>query len=150
LFPFSLARAFWLGLAACSSMPAPIVANTVETAPVTRVELPMQPTSFRYCCKGGGSIDQRIALPAGRWLLRVSQKSDECYTAIHPLVTSSTDERLSAAGVASTPEWAATLVTVPAAVADEPIRVRIFVEGGLRCCGTTTINTVELVSLGPR
>jgi hypothetical protein len=77
--------------------------------------------------------------------VRVSQRSDECYTAVHPLVTYA-DTRLST-GVASTREWAATLVDVPDAIADQPLRMRVFVEGGLGCCGTTTIEKIEIVPL---
>ena len=81
-------------------------------------------------------------LPAGSYLLRVHQRSTECYQAVHPIVTAG-DARLST-GVASTPTWAATLVDVPA---DQQVRVRVLVEGGLHCCGTTTIDAIVLHAL---
>lgn len=133
-------------LAGCSAPRAPSIGNTAPVAPPAVMDVPIEPTSFHYCCKGGGTIERSISLTAGHWLMRVGQHSDECYEAIHPVVTTGTGERLST-GVASTPAWAATLVDVPAAFGDQPLRMRIFVEGGLRCCGTTTIDRIQLVRL---
>ncbi|MFN0252964.1 MAG: hypothetical protein ACKV2T_39180 [Kofleriaceae bacterium] len=107
------------------------------------IEVPLEPTTFRFCCTGGGTIERYVALRAGRYLLRVGQKATGCSEAVIPFVTSSTDERIST-GVAFTAAWATTLVDVPH---DQRARLRVFVEGGLRCCGTTTIDKIELVRL---
>lgn len=131
-------------LVGCSTPVAGVVQNTTPVIQPSYLDLAIQPATFHYCCRGGGKIEENVALPAGRWLLRVSQSSDECNQAIYPVVMSVSDQQLSAPGVASTPDWAATLVDVPH---DQSVRVRIFVEGGLHCCGNTTIDRVELLKL---
>jgi hypothetical protein len=130
-------------LAGCSTAAPGPVANVSIVAPPSIVDVPIEPTTFSYCCKGGGKIERDVALPAGRYLVRVGQRSSECHTAVHPTIRSSTGEWLST-GIASTPAWAATLATVPR---DQTLRLAVFVEGGLRCCGTTTIDKIELVRL---
>lgn len=109
-----------------------------------RGNVPGEPFTFHYCCTGGGVAETPIALPAGHWMLRVSQTSHDCHEAIHPAVTFGADQWLSTA-TASTPAWAATLVEVPRHLENVPLRLRIFVEGGKDCCGTSTIDKVELV-----
>jgi hypothetical protein len=40
-----------------------------------------------------------------------------------------------------------TLVAIPAEYDETPLRLQLHVQGGLHCCGTTTIQKVELVRL---
>ncbi len=161
MFPRALARAFvFLALVACSELPEPVVANRVEAPTSSTIELPLvaarwtvrgnengAPFTFRYCCRGGGLAETSLALPQGRWLLGVTHTSSECMQSIHPVVVPATGEREL---LSDPPAWGALTISkveVPAKLADAPLRLQLYIEGGLHCCGTTTIDKIELVPL---
>jgi len=131
--------------------------NAVPIVPVDAIDIPLQAAlwtvtgnepgqlfTFHYCCRGGGVAETPVELPSGHWLVRVQQTSDECYQAVHPAISWGADKFLSTPP-ASTEQWAVSLVDVPDGLSEVPLRLRIFVEGGFSCCGTTSLDKVELV-----
>ena len=153
-------RVVLLIVASCSPLPDPVIANGVEAPASYTIEVPLaparwtvrgnekdQPFTFRYCCMGGGVAETSLALPQGRWLLGVTHTSSECTRSILPVVVPATGER---EFLSDTPAWGAltmSKVVVPAKLADAPLRLQLYIEGGLHCCGTTTIDRIELVPL---
>ncbi len=161
MFPLALARAFVVSsLVACSALPDPVIANSVEAPASYAIEVPLaparwsvrgnekgEPFTFRYCCMGGGVAETSLSLPEGTWLLGVTHTSSECMRSIHPVVVPATGER---EFLSDMPAWGAltlSKVEVPAKLADAPLRLQLYIEGGLHCCGTTTIDRIELVPL---
>lgn len=108
---------------------------------------PDAPFTFRYCCTGGGVAETSIALPEGTYLLGITHASSECRRAIHPIVSPARAERVM---LADAPAWgriALSKIEVPHEYANDALRLRLVIEGGLHCCGTTTIERIEIVPL---
>jgi hypothetical protein len=142
-------------------VPAPPIENSLETPVSSAIEVPIVPArwsirgnepdapfTFRYCCLGGGVAETTIALPRGTWLLGVTHASSECATSIHPVIVPANGDR---EVLVDAPAWAASFtlskVSVSARNEDVPLRLQLYIEGGLHCCGTTTIEKVQIVPL---
>lgn len=103
---------------------------------------------FQYCCVNTGTAER--ALPeitqAGSWELAFDHTNSECAQAVHAFLY---------AGDHHGPEWVAhrvldahlsgtVSIVFEVAPKPPPMRLRLIAEGGLECCGTTTIHSILL------
>jgi hypothetical protein len=102
--------------------------------------------TFRYCCTAAGSAKR--ALPevtsVGRWELAIEHTNSECSSAVHvllfaadyttPIARGMLDAAAKTTGTSHVAFWAPEM----------PLELRLYAEGGLHCCGTTVVSSVEL------
>ena len=106
---------------------------------------PGAPFTFRYCCTGGGVAETSIALAEGTYFLGITHASSECQRAIHPLVSPARAEHVMLADALAWGRIAVARIEVPHEYAGDALRLRLVIEGGLHCCGATTIERIEIV-----
>jgi hypothetical protein len=155
-------RAFLVLVAACGAPPS-VAAPPANVAPA-RAELPSfdlaihdpawrlagsgaidhDAFTFSYCCKAAGSAKRALPEVAsvGRWELVIDHENSECTTAVHvmlfaadfttPIARGMLDAKMT--GTARIPFWAPAM----------PLELRLYAEGGLHCCGTTKVSSIEL------
>lgn len=157
-----------LALASCADTrrepvdvpPAPLLAKpTVEVATIELVggrwdfragaRMEDDRIALSYCCTAFGIATSRLpALSPGWWLLAVDHTNSECNRGAHVFVrgAASADALQSSRGqtVLDAPARSGGgISTLTFEVTDAaPLELQIVTEGGLRCCGTTTISGI--------
>lgn len=162
LFAFFSARTFLLvALAACSQVQAPLVSNSIPVSAREGFDVPLVPQrwalsasaklenetiSFRYCCTNWGQAQTSIAMPAGTWWIGITHTS-ECDKAMGALVFAPNVERPIAFGGVWGPKVGILQVEIPSELANAPLQLHLSAQGGLSCCGGTTVSKIEIVPL---
>jgi hypothetical protein len=96
----------------------------------------------------GSSASAKRALPevapGGRWELSIEHVNSECSSAVHVLLfTHGTTTPIASEVLDAEARTAGTAHVVFSAPA-LPVELRLYAEGGLHCCGTTTVGSIVL------